>query len=241
MDMVLGGLVHVHVDHHRSGRRMGHLQARLLDALPDHRLRRGLTGIEMPTGLHPAKKAAVAVEDHPPVTDHDGRGGDMGQDPRSGRRAGRAGSNSTSMMSLDRDSRGSPARCSTNSAEGVRRRPRRQPSSEPPSSTTRLVRPVDRERVRPTCGADGGCGAVPARWCRPRPPRALDWPARARGRTLALRTGRRSTWPHLPPHRRPGRTHLDRCPGRLRACARWHSWERHFLITCWDHWSNRTT
>ncbi len=79
MDVVLGGLVHVHVDHHRPRRRVGHLQARLLDALPDHRLGRGLTGIEMPTGLHPAKEAAVPVEYHPSVTDDDGRGGDMGR------------------------------------------------------------------------------------------------------------------------------------------------------------------
>jgi hypothetical protein len=83
---------------------------------------------------------------------------------------------------------------------------------------------------RPTCGVAGGSGAARVRWHRPRLPLAPDWPERAPGRPLVLRTHRRQLWLRRPPHRKPGRTRLGRCPGRLRAYARWQSWELHFLV-----------
>jgi len=219
MDVILGPVVDVHVDQHRARRRMGHGQAGLFEALADRRPIGCLTGFDVPAWLHPPMEPPVAVEHHAAPADHDGRRGEVG------RVAGLAeGLIQATQLRLH---------------DGHRER---LPSIDCPVGPEDRSEPFDPvhlgrrigcqgDRIRRTCDAGGGYGAARARWSHPRFPRAPDWPGHARGRTLERHTGHRWPWPRRPPHRRPGKKHLDRCPGRLRACARWHSWERHFLVT----------
>lgn len=73
MDVIVGSIMHVHMDEERTSIDMGDRQAGLLPRLAPGPGSWPLTGLEMSTGLHPPPEPLVPVQHCAPRAHHHGR------------------------------------------------------------------------------------------------------------------------------------------------------------------------